>query len=168
MKKIIILVAVLLASCKSSKIDYSYPEDPNLARKERAGKFFDDITFFGKKADKKENKSEKITVENSLWLASSEVIAQLLPISAIDASSGLIVTEWYQDSSNQNRRIKINLLVKGKEIVKENLVLSIFKQQKDKKGNWVDEKSDEQNLSSQLIKDKILDRAKMISSNNKS
>lgn len=160
MKKLIILaLSALLICCQNSKIDYSYPENPDIIRRQRYGKFFDDITLFGGKKEQEEKVTKKSEVKNPLWQASIEVIGELLPIAIADSNSGLITTEWYQDGKNQGKRIKINLLVKGKEIKKENLTLSIFKQNKDKKDNWVDEKSADQSLTADLIKGKIIEHA---------
>lgn len=142
-------------SCQYNSIDYSYPENPENIRKQRAGKFFD-----GKKAV---DKIDKRTSSSPLWVASIEIIGALLPIATIDQNSGLIITEWYQGEKNQSNsqsdRIKINLLVKGREPKKENLVLTIFRQTKNDQAVWVDELSD-QSLFSKMIKDKIIEKSK--------
>lgn len=159
MKKLILLsFLTLIFSCKNNVIDYSYPDNPENIRKQRAGKFYDNISLFnGGKADDKKVVNKKTS--SPIWLASIEVISALLPISTIDENSGLIITEWYQDGQNKNDRIKINLLVKGSEAKKENLILTIFRQTKDSKGMWIDEQSNNQSLSTQMIKDKIIDKA---------
>ncbi len=166
MKKLILLsFLALICSCKNNTIDYNYPQDPENIRKQRAGKFFDNISVFNPNQTN-DQKADKISVKadsknsSPIWLASIEVISSLLPLSTIDENSGLIITEWYQDGQNQSDRIKINLLVKGKEIKKENLLLTIFRQTKDAKGNWIDEQSNNQSLSAQMIKDKIIEKAK--------
>ena len=165
MKKLILLsFLAILSACKNADVNYKYPENPENIRKERAGKFFDNISLFdGKNTDQKaSNKTvSKVDSKNSspIWLASIEIISSLLPISTIDETSGLIVTEWYQDGQNQSDRIKINLLVKGKEAKKENLLLTIFRQTKDAKGVWIDEQSNNQSISVQMIKDKIIAKA---------
>lgn len=164
--KLIIIISLIsiVAACKNSTIDHTYPENPENIRKQRAGKFFDDITFFdGKSKKETQDKSQAVikpTRQNKLWISSLEVIGGLLPIDAADRNSGLIITEWYQDGGNKNQRIKINLLVKGSEIKKENLLLSIFKQSKNSKGSWDDEKTHSNSLSAQMIKEKIIQKAR--------
>jgi hypothetical protein len=160
MKKIfIIFLMTLCVACKNNNIDYNYPENPENIRNKRAGKFFDDISVFDKESKNTSlNQVQKIN-KNKLWIASLEIIGGLLPIDAADENSGLIITQWYQDGGNKNERIKINLLVKGSEPVKENLLLSIFRQSKNSKGDWDDEKSSENNLSAQMIRDKIIQKA---------
>ncbi|MFT6259318.1 MAG: hypothetical protein ACJA0S_001308 [Rickettsiales bacterium] len=159
--KIILIISLLslFCACQNSKIDYDYPENPENIRQKRAGKFFDDITVFDEKSETKPQNTQIKTADNKLWMASLEVIGALLPIDAADQNSGLIITEWYQDGGNENQRIKINLLLKGSSIRKENLLLSIFKQSKNSKGEWDDEKSTGESLSAQMIKEKIIQKA---------
>jgi len=149
----------LVFSCQNNPVDYSYPENPENIRKKRAGKFFDNVSFVDKKSEQKiVDKSYKKT-SSPLWVSSIEVISALLPLSTIDENSGLIITEWYQVDKISNNRIKINLLVKGKEPIKENLILTIFRQTKNDAGVWVDEQSANQSLSVQMIKDKIIEKS---------
>ncbi|MFT5703031.1 MAG: hypothetical protein ACJAZX_000646 [Rickettsiales bacterium] len=174
MKKLMIIgflsLSILgVASCKNATIENNYPENPQNIRNERAGKFFDEITFFDKKKNnsKKTAQLQKPITQNivaqkkssKLWLASIEVIGSLLPLSTVDESSGLIITEWYQDGKNQNDRIKINLLVRNSKPIKENLILTIFKQTKINEGTWVDQQANNQNLTALMIKDKIIQKA---------
>lgn len=176
-KKILFLglFLVVLSSCQSSEVSYNYPEDPDLARKERAGKYFDDISLSANKSvnDQNQQFNQKLLADKNviskgpLWMASIEVIGNLLPIAVVENESGLIITEW---SSGNNQRTKISLLVRGKEIKAENLILSIFKQSKDNKGkrsdqadnSWVDDEKSDQVAVKKLIKDKILSRAAAI------
>ena len=148
-----LMLLILTVSCQNGKIDYSYPEHPENIRKQRAGKFFSDIDLF------KKNKSSKTNInssnKNQLWLVAIEVISTLIPIDTADRNSGLIITEWYQDGKNE--RIKINLVIKGDDFKKENIIPTIFRQKQDSKGNWVDDKSANQDAS-QLIIDKIFSR----------
>ena len=158
MKKLILLsLLVVLFSCKNNTIEYDYPENPENIRKQRAGKFFDDSNLF--KGKKTNLNTDRQKISSPLWSASIEVIGALLPIAIADEHSGLIVSEWYKDGKSQNDRIKINLLVKGKDPKKENLLLTIFRQTKNSKNVWIDEKSSNQSLSSQMIKDKIIEKA---------
>ena len=161
MKKIILLSLIaLISSCQNSKVNYTYPENPKNIRNGRAGKFFDNKNIF---SSNKKTSALK-TQANQLWISSIEIISELLPISVADENSGLIVTQWYQDEQNKNdhqrSRMKINLLVKGKEIKEENLSLTIFRQTKNNKNIWVDEQSSNQSLSAQTIRDKIIEKAK--------
>ena len=159
MQKIIITLLILIISaCSSGEIKHDYPENPENIRKQRAGKFFDEITVFdANKSDKKEIVENKIS-KNKLWQSAIEVIGEILPIAVADESSGLIITEWYRDGDD-DKKIKINLLVKGKELKKENLQLTIFKQIKDKNGKWIDQNPEQKSITGNLIKTKIIKKA---------
>lgn len=160
--KLFILALALLSSCSKADIEYKYPENPDIVRKSRAGKFFNsDLVLFGKNNNQISAFNSKNTkdVNYPLWLASLEVVGNLFPIATADANSGLIITDWYQDSGSDKTRAKINLMVKSKEIKDESLMISIFRQKKDSKGNWQDDKLD-QGLAVKLIKEKIIQEAK--------
>ena len=43
---------------------------------------------------------------NGLWRASLDVIA-FMPLTSVNYSGGIIITDWYSDSKNQNASIKI-------------------------------------------------------------
>ncbi|MES2677625.1 MAG: DUF3576 domain-containing protein [Pseudomonadota bacterium] len=157
MKKLILLsFLALIASCQNSKIDYNYPDSPENIRNKRAGKFFDNQNLLTSQVEKP---AQKPVVKNQLWLSSVEIISALLPIDVADQDSGLIVTEWYKEGQTKDSRIKINLLVKGADAKKENLILTIFRQTKNDRGVWTDEQSTSQSLSAQMIRDKIIEKA---------
>ncbi len=161
MKKLIFIsLLTLISSCQNSKVDYSYPKNPENIRNLRAGKFFEDKNFINHEEKPAGKTYEKPASKNKLWLSSIEVVSSLLPIDVLNESSGMIITEWYQDGQNKDERIKINLLVKGEEVKKENLVLTIFKQTKNFKGSWVDSQPSKKNIATQMIADKIIEQAK--------
>ncbi len=158
-------MCVLLFSCGTKDVSYNYPDNPDYARKSRAGNAFSksDFVVYGKKksvekvaAEKTEEKSA--LTKSALWQSSVEVVGALFPIAILNSDNGIITTEWYQDVQNSNERIKINALVKGYEVKKENLQITIFRQKKSA-GKWEDasrESSDTNGLSAKLLQDKIL------------
>lgn len=176
MKRITLLfLLAIISACSNPTVDYNYPNDPQNARNLRAGRFFDPINFGGSQVNAKKDPAansanntasvapvppkETVRKSSALWTSSVEVISGLLPLATADETSGLIITEWYMDGEKKNERIKINLLVKGAEIKDENLVLTIFRQAKTSDGTWVDEQSSERNISTKMIKDKIIQKA---------
>lgn len=125
-----ILAIFLLSSCSISNenIVQSYPQNPYIERKQRAGNIFGNengIILFGKIS------SNNIQNNDSLWQKSIEKISQILPISIINDESGLISTDWgtIQNISNNNNLYKINAIVKGEKIDKNNLEISVFKKE---------------------------------------
>jgi len=170
MKKSYLILCALLFSCGTKDVSYNYPDNPDYARKSRAGNAFSksDFVVYGKKksvekvaAEKTEEKSA--LTKSALWQSSVEVVGALFPIAILNSDNGIITTEWYQDVQNSNERIKINALVKGYEVKKENLQITIFRQKKSiakqSAEKWEDvsrESSDTNGLSAKLLQDKIL------------
>ena len=52
---------------------------------------------------------------NSLWRASLDVI-DFMPLSSVNYSGGIIITDWYSESNSQNESIKISIRFKTNEI----------------------------------------------------
>lgn len=126
-----ILAIFLLSSCSISNenIVQSYPQNPYIERKQRAGNIFGNengIILFGKISSNNIQNNN-----NNLWQKSIEKISQILPISIINDESGLISTDWgtIQNISNNNNLYKINAIVKGEKIDKNNLEISVFKKE---------------------------------------
>ncbi len=176
MKKFSLVFCALLFSCGTKDVSYQYPDNPDYARKSRAGTAFSksDLVIYGKKKDAEKsvdsaagkNNEKSVLAKSSLWHSAVEVVGTLFPIAILNSDSGIITTEWYQDSPNSNERIKINALVKGAEAKTANLQITIFRQKKSAKKNsaeiWEDasrENSDSNGLSAKLLQEKILAKA---------
>jgi len=52
---------------------------------------------------------------NPLWRSSLEVL-DFLPLSTVDYSGGIIITDWYNDSNSSNEAIKITIRFLSNEI----------------------------------------------------
>ncbi len=169
MKALLSLVLCgFLFSCSSKDISYKYPDNPDYVRNSRAGQLAkkDVVIYGGKKSEGKSAENNKINsnAKSPLWQASVEVVGALFPVAILDSESGIITSEWYQDSASSNERIKISLVVKGAAAVEENLQVTIFRQKKSagKGGEWqaIREESSAGGLSARLLRDKILERAR--------
>lgn len=197
MRIIFLIFCALLFSCGTKDISYNYPDNPDYARKIRAGTAFSkgDLVIYGKKKEKSpqaklaenfedddfENEhfenfgignradagaKKSLAAKSNLWRATVEVVSQLFPIAIINSESGIITTEWYQESPNDKERVKISALIKGAEPKNENLHITIFRQkklaQKNSGNSWQDlnrEDSSSGGLSAKLLHDKILSLA---------
>jgi len=62
---------------------------------------------------------------NELWRASLDVI-DFMPISSVNYSGGIIITDWYSDGNNQNESIKISIRFLTNEIRSDALDIKIF------------------------------------------
>ncbi len=174
MKLFYLFFALVIFSCDAKKVSYNYPDNPDYARKSRAGMLFSDKDFAvigGKKETKDAAKDEKNPAKNEgalaktkLWQSSIEVIGALFPIAIVDSNSGIITTEWYQDMQNSNERVKINAFVKGAAPTKENLQITIFRQIRSAKNpeSWESQNREDSaspSLVTKLLQEKILKKA---------
>jgi len=74
------------------------------------------------------NKSNtfEFSTSNPLWRASLEIL-DFLPLSNVDYSGGIIISDWYSDSLSSNDALKINLQFLSNEIRSDSIKISIFK-----------------------------------------
>ena len=57
----------------------------------------------------------EFSTSNPLWRASLEII-DFMPLTTVDYSGGIIITDWYSDNSNANDSIKITVRFLSNEI----------------------------------------------------
>ena len=65
---------------------------------------------------------------NELWRASLDTI-DFMPLSSVNYSGGIIITDWYSDSSNPNESIKISIRFLTNEIRSDSLQIKVFKRE---------------------------------------
>ena len=63
---------------------------------------------------------------NPMWRASLETL-DFLPLSVVDYSGGIIVTDWYSDDNNTNEAIKISLRFLSNEVRSDSLKVTVHK-----------------------------------------
>ena len=145
--RLIIAVFALFAidSCYGNKqVTYDYPNNIEVTRRARSGNFMSKAWLpFAKKDEKKiaeviESPAPEKDSALSLWQASVESIGEMFPISVMDKSSGIIATEWYQETPESTTRLKINVLVRGKkDDTQDSLRVSVFQQKRvDSNSPW--------------------------------
>ena len=61
---------------------------------------------------------------NGLWRASLDVI-DFMPLTSVNYSGGIIITDWYSDSKNPNESIKISIRFLTNEIRSDSLDIKI-------------------------------------------
>ncbi|MDC0921404.1 DUF3576 domain-containing protein [Candidatus Pelagibacter sp.] len=62
---------------------------------------------------------------NSLWRASLDVI-DFMPLSSVNYSGGIIITDWYSENSNSNESVKISIRFMTNEIRSDSLKIKVF------------------------------------------
>lgn len=144
----VLLLALSLSACSS---DYTQEEIKTEPREDRLnkgmGKFLgeDTLTFGGPK--KRELEDTGLGVNSYLWRASLDTIS-FMPLASADPFGGVILTEWYSPPQSPQERLKINIFILDRQLRSDGLRVSIFRQEKDKSGQWRD-----MSIDSQTIKD---------------
>ena len=109
---------LLLNSCKvpeaikPSKVNKDIPVNA----KERARKNIEEgrgISLKGAFGNR--STTYEFSTSNPLWRASLETI-DFMPLTTVDYSGGIIITDWYSDTSNTNESIKITVRFLSNEI----------------------------------------------------
>ena len=62
---------------------------------------------------------------NELWRASLDII-DFMPLSSVNYSGGIIITDWYSDNSSPNESIKISIRFLTNEIRSDALDIKVF------------------------------------------
>ena len=94
---------------------------------------------------------------NELWKASLDVI-DFMPLSSVNYSGGIIITDWYSDNKNPNESIKISIRFLTNEIRSDALEIKIFSRKCDDNSFNCKFTDSSQNLVAELQKE-ILKKA---------
>lgn len=126
---ILIIAFILLSSCsapnwaKPKKVD-SRNAPVNAKEKARAnveeGK---GVSLKGVIGGNRSTNYE-FSTSNPLWRASLEII-DFMPLTTVDYSGGIIITDWYNDSNNKNESIKITIRFLSNEVQSNSLKIVV-------------------------------------------
>ena len=98
----------LLTSCggfqkvDTRKVPISGPERAKQNVKEGRG------ISLGKAIEKRGSTNYEFSTSNPMWRATLDVL-DFLPLSTVDYSGGVIISDWYTDNSNKNQALKITV-----------------------------------------------------------
>ena len=112
----------MLNSCGKGVDARKFPPDPDL----RVKKNLEEGRGF-KIADLGKNKGGvfEFASSNELWRASLDVI-DFMPLTSVNYSGGIIITDWYSNENNQNESIKISIRFLTNEIRSDALNIKVF------------------------------------------
>jgi len=167
---ILLLISFFLNSC-GGKLPggdaRKYPDDPKLRVKQNLE---EGRGFRLSKTLKEMNSGSggvfEFASSNELWKASLDTI-DFMPLSSVNYSGGIIVTDWYSSDQNSNESVKISIRFLTNEIRSDALNLKIFYKNCDtsnrctvdeRKGSLVDELKKEILKKATLYKKEIKDK----------
>ena len=70
------------------------------------------------------NQGYEFSSSNPLWRASLETL-DFLPLSTVDYSGGIIITDWYMNSADKNESLKITIRFLNNEIRSDSLKITV-------------------------------------------
>ena len=122
-----LLLSLILTSCISfKKVDSR--KDP-ISGPERAKKNIDEgrgVSIQGiRKGVIGSNTSYEFSTSNPMWRASLELI-DFVPLTTVDYSGGIIITDWYSDNIKNNESIKITIRFLSNEIKSDSLKILVY------------------------------------------
>lgn len=155
-----IIVAACFALVACSSLPKGEAEYPDWDSRVKNGRITGDdgLVLFGGK-DKKSSDQPTIGVNGFLWRASLDTTS-FLPLASADPFGGVIISDWYSPPETPNERVKITVYILSQELRSDGVRVAIFRQVKNAKGDWVDQKSNPETATT--LENKILTRARQL------
>ena len=115
----------LLISCGKGVDAKKYPPDPKLRVQKNLeeGRGFRVMDVAKKRIG---STNYEFASTNELWRASLDTI-DFMPLSSVNYSGGVIITDWYSNDQNSNENIKISIRFLTNEIRSDALDIKVFK-----------------------------------------
>lgn len=66
-------------------------------------------------------------VNSLLWQASLDTLS-FMPLASADPQGGVIITDWYNDPAASDERVKVNLVISGRELRADALRVNLFRE----------------------------------------
>ncbi len=156
---LLLSLVFLATACSGPAPDAPVGKDER-ARNRKGGDasvFGDTFDFGGSDQAETGGSGTGIGVNSFLWRASLDTIS-FMPLSQADPFGGVIITDWYAPPETPSSRFKLNLFILGRELRADGLRISVFKQQRNAAGAWVDTPVSDDTIVS--LENAILERAR--------
>ena len=121
-----LLLLFLLTSCGIYKPSDARVVSPNVDERVKKSLQEGRGFRFGKGGTGSGGTSFEFASSNELWRASLEVL-DFLPLSNVDYSGGIIITEWYNEGTSNDEAIKITVRFLSNDIRADGLTVIIHK-----------------------------------------
>ena len=165
---LIITITALLSSCGKDFFKYTPVKDTPTKGTDRARKNVEEGrgVSLGGLARGGRGTNYEFSTSNPMWRASLEIL-DFLPMTTVDYSGGIIITDWYSDNSSNNEdSIKITVRFLSNEIRSDSLKIIIHKK-KCSSQQTCDVEILSQSTISQELRTSIIKKASLIERENK-
>jgi hypothetical protein len=132
-----------LAGCAWGDPDSKYPEyqrggkGPHTSEPPASVFGPEGITLFNSDTPKEQDGGGGIGVNSYLWRASLDTIG-FMPLASADPFGGVIITDWFTPPETPDERLKVNIVILGRQLRADGVRASVFRQRRDGLGTWVD------------------------------
>lgn len=153
-----LILSISLSACTSEFVKPEMRTETSDERRDQGlGKFAGEsaLTFGGTKT--REVEDTVLGVNTHLWRASLDTIS-FMPLASADPFGGVIITDWYSPPQNSGERLKINIFILDRQLRSDGLKISVFRQERNKAGQWIDHSVDPQTIRD--LENAILSRAR--------
>lgn len=95
------------------------------------------IPHLGSKAAPASSPQAGMGVNAYLWRATLDTLA-FMPLASADPFGGVVITDWYVNPEKTDERFKTTVYILDTRLRADGLNVTVFKQTKNDKGEWVD------------------------------
>ena len=122
----VVLIFVFSTSCNVYK--YTPAKDTPTKGSERARKNVEEGRGIsaGNVFNRSKGTNYEFSTSNPMWRASLEIL-DFLPMTTVDYSGGMIISDWYADNNNSNESIKISIRFLSNEVRSDSLKIIVHK-----------------------------------------
>ncbi len=121
LKAVLILILITLGACGGfKKVDQRTMPDGSKAKARKAIEEGRGVSVGGLVKGRLGTNTFEFSSSNPMWRASLETL-DFLPLTTVDYSGGIIITDWYSDSNSAKESIKISLRFLANDIRSESL-----------------------------------------------
>ena len=132
-----VVLLFALAACAPGSVEHDYPQN-NQGTFDEGGSLLDMLKPAGEataEADEKPQAAAPVKfvgglgVNAVLWQAALDTLS-FMPLASADPVGGVIITDWYNDPGSAGERLKVNIVISGKELRADALRVSIFREKR--------------------------------------
>jgi hypothetical protein len=117
------------------------------------------LSLFGADEPEVDEGGSGIGVNSYLWRASLDTIS-FMPLASADPFGGVIITDWYTPAETPDERLKVNIVILGRQLRADGVRASVFRQLRDSSGTWADAAVAPETATE--LEDAILTRARQL------
>ena len=162
---IILIPLFFLSSCKALKPKWTDSRNVPVQADERARKNIEEGRGISiGSVIKRGGTNYEFSTSNPMWRASLETL-DFLPLSTVDYSGGVIITDWYSENQNQES-IKLTIRFLSNEIRSDSLKIIVHKKICKSANNCITNISDSALIKNEL-RSTILRRATLLNKSDK-